>query len=143
MDAWPDIMTVREAAGYLRVNPETLRRWLRERRIPGRRAGSDWRLRKADLDGWLAQEEWGTLTACGSEMEALIQIRSVAFPWALPEHALYGEVHHGKGACELGHGQVFEFRFREDGRVLEGECLGTFGADGEQRGFIFWGKWRD
>jgi excisionase family DNA binding protein len=48
-------MTVQEVADYLRVDPETVRRWLREGQIPGihlsRAAG--WRVRREELERFL------------------------------------------------------------------------------------------
>lgn len=54
-DAGDALMTVPEVAEYLRVDPETVRRWLREGQLPGihlsRAAG--WRVRRSDLERFL------------------------------------------------------------------------------------------
>lgn len=42
-----------EAADYLKVNPRTLYRLLRARKIPALRVGGQWRFRRKDLDEWL------------------------------------------------------------------------------------------
>ncbi|HEY8393612.1 MAG TPA: helix-turn-helix domain-containing protein [Thermaerobacter sp.] len=52
----PEVMTVAEAAAYLRVDERTVRRLLREGRLPGRKVGREWRLHKAALDRFLAGE---------------------------------------------------------------------------------------
>ncbi len=46
------ILTVKEAADYLKVHPSTLYRLLKERRVPAFRVGSDWRLIREELDRW-------------------------------------------------------------------------------------------
>ena len=53
----PDrLLTVSEAADRLRLNPETIRRWLRDGRLSGLWLGSDkagWRISEQDLDAFL------------------------------------------------------------------------------------------
>ena len=47
------LLTVIEAAERLRLNPETIRRWLRDGRLSGVWLGSDkagWRISERDLD---------------------------------------------------------------------------------------------
>ena len=44
------LLTLREAAGILRMNPRTLRAYLRRREIEGRVIGGRWRFRRIDLD---------------------------------------------------------------------------------------------
>ena len=48
-----EILTPEEAAGYLRVHPQTVYRRLRAGALPGAKVGEQWRLRKADLDQFL------------------------------------------------------------------------------------------
>ncbi len=45
-----EILTVAQAAEYLQVNPETVRRAARAGRLPAARIGRQWRIRRADLD---------------------------------------------------------------------------------------------
>ncbi|HEY8394944.1 MAG TPA: helix-turn-helix domain-containing protein [Thermaerobacter sp.] len=59
----PEVMTVAEAAAYLRVDERTVRRLLRAGRLPGRKVGREWRLHKAALDRFLAGEEDEALSA--------------------------------------------------------------------------------
>ncbi len=50
------LLTVAEAAARLRLNPETIRRWLRDGRLKVIHLGSDkagWRVREHDLDTFL------------------------------------------------------------------------------------------
>jgi excisionase family DNA binding protein len=44
------LLTLREAAGVLRLNPRTLRAYLRRGEIEGRVIGGKYRFRKIDLD---------------------------------------------------------------------------------------------
>jgi PTS system nitrogen regulatory IIA component len=49
------LMTPREAAEYLRLNPRTVTRLAREGKLPGVLVGKRWRFRKAALAGWSQQ----------------------------------------------------------------------------------------
>jgi excisionase family DNA binding protein len=44
------LLTLREAADVLRLNPRTLREYLKRGEIQGRIIGGSWRFRRADLD---------------------------------------------------------------------------------------------
>jgi excisionase family DNA binding protein len=48
-----EVLTVSEAAAYLRVSEEDVLRLARLQELPGRRIGSDWRFLKAGLREWL------------------------------------------------------------------------------------------
>jgi len=50
-------LTIDEAAGYLNLNPGTVRNWVSERRIPCVRRGGVVRLHRHDLDLWLRAGE--------------------------------------------------------------------------------------
>jgi len=50
-----EIMTSREAAEYLRLGVDTLKRKAREGDVPAAKTGRKWVFRKADLDAWLAR----------------------------------------------------------------------------------------
>ena len=45
--------TVEQAAAALNIDRDTLRRWLRQGRIGGFKAGTDWRIQQADLDAFI------------------------------------------------------------------------------------------
>ena len=47
-------MTLKEVAQILHINPEVLRRWLRNGKLPGFKVGSDWRVRQEDLNQFLS-----------------------------------------------------------------------------------------
>ena len=42
--------TLEEAARVLKLHPQTLRRWIREGKLPARRFGRQFRLRREDLE---------------------------------------------------------------------------------------------
>jgi excisionase family DNA binding protein len=48
-----ELLTLEEAAAYLRVHPRTMARLLTERELPGLKVGRQWRIRRADLDAWV------------------------------------------------------------------------------------------
>jgi excisionase family DNA binding protein len=48
-----EVMTLAEAASYLRVAESEVLESLRERGLPGQKVGGDWRLLKAAIDRWL------------------------------------------------------------------------------------------
>jgi excisionase family DNA binding protein len=50
---YTEIMTVREAAQFLRVSRNTLYRCLKQGDLPGRRIGREWRLLKSELIRWM------------------------------------------------------------------------------------------
>ncbi|NQT21953.1 MAG: helix-turn-helix domain-containing protein [Candidatus Omnitrophica bacterium] len=47
-----EFLTPEEAAKYLRVNKRTIYRWVRDGKVPCRRAGKQWRFSKDELDRW-------------------------------------------------------------------------------------------
>jgi excisionase family DNA binding protein len=54
-----EIYTPEEAAELLKIQPRTLRGWLRERRIGGVKVGREWRLREQDLIRYLNHNATG------------------------------------------------------------------------------------
>jgi excisionase family DNA binding protein len=52
-----EIMNVGQVADYLDCHPATIRGLLRRRKIAALRLGSDWRLRRADIEIWIAAPE--------------------------------------------------------------------------------------
>lgn len=50
-----DILTLDEAAEYLRVHPRTLRVKASEGQIPGAKIGRVWRFHRQQLESWLLQ----------------------------------------------------------------------------------------
>jgi excisionase family DNA binding protein len=51
----PEVLTLEEAAAFLRVSGDTLERLASERALPGRKIDNQWRFLKAALAGWLGQ----------------------------------------------------------------------------------------
>lgn len=47
------LLTVEEAANYLKIKPNVLRRWLRAGKIPGIKLGNHWRIDEDDLKAFL------------------------------------------------------------------------------------------
>ena len=54
------LLTLREAAEVLRLNPRTVREYVSRGEIEGRIIGNRWRFRRADLDAFFenAPSEW-------------------------------------------------------------------------------------
>jgi excisionase family DNA binding protein len=52
----PDLMTIEEAAEYLRVNPQTVYRLMQRKALPGVKVGHQWRIRRADLDTYVTSD---------------------------------------------------------------------------------------
>jgi len=50
------VMTSLEAAEYLKMHVKTICRLAKEKKIPAKKVGSEWRFLKSVLDRWLAQE---------------------------------------------------------------------------------------
>ena len=46
------LLTTREAAGYLRIHWMTVSRWCKDGLMPAARIGKNWRIKKSDLDKW-------------------------------------------------------------------------------------------
>lgn len=60
------VLTSKEAANYLKINPRVFEQYLRQDVIPARKVGRQWRLSKLALDLWLAPSlltAWPKLTA--------------------------------------------------------------------------------
>ncbi len=54
------LLTIREAAGVLRLHPRTVREYVRRGELEGRVIGGRWRFRRKDLDAFFenAPREW-------------------------------------------------------------------------------------
>jgi excisionase family DNA binding protein len=48
-----DVLTLSEAAAYLRVSENTVLEMFHEQGLPGRKVGADWRFLRSALDDWL------------------------------------------------------------------------------------------
>ncbi len=57
----PDVLTLEEAASYLRLPKETIERQAVRGTLPGRRIEQTWRFLKAAIDEWLRSQESRTI----------------------------------------------------------------------------------
>ncbi|MBU1205651.1 MAG: helix-turn-helix domain-containing protein [bacterium] len=48
-----EVLTVKEASGYLKIAEKTLYRFIREQNIPAFKLGREWRFKKSLLDKWM------------------------------------------------------------------------------------------
>jgi excisionase family DNA binding protein len=69
-----ELLTLAEAAAYLRVHRRTMTRLLRQGVVPGVKIGRQWRVRKADLEALLAR----TSEASGSKSSVRAAVRAEA-----------------------------------------------------------------
>jgi excisionase family DNA binding protein len=51
-----DILTVQEAADYLKINHKTAYRLAASGKIPGFKIGGAWRFKKSEIDHWISQK---------------------------------------------------------------------------------------
>ena len=61
MDEAGTVFTVEEAAGLLRIHPETVRREIKAGRMPACRIGRDYRISRSDLEGYYRAGGGGSL----------------------------------------------------------------------------------
>ena|SRR5713101_2340214 len=52
-----EVLTLAEAAAYLRVTDQDILRLVRKQGLPGREVGNDWRFLRAGIDSWLGRPE--------------------------------------------------------------------------------------
>jgi excisionase family DNA binding protein len=45
-------MTLEEVAAYLKVTPQTIYTWAKDKRIPAVKLGKEWRFKKSIIDQW-------------------------------------------------------------------------------------------
>jgi len=48
-----EVLTVKEASGYLKIAEKTLYRFIREQNIPAFKLGKEWRFKRSLLDAWM------------------------------------------------------------------------------------------
>jgi len=48
-----EVLTVKEASGYLKIADKTLYRFIREQNIPAFKLGKEWRFKRSLLDAWM------------------------------------------------------------------------------------------
>lgn len=52
----PRLLNLKEVSEILNINTEVLRRWLRNKKLPGVKVGSDWRVNQKDLEKFINPE---------------------------------------------------------------------------------------
>ncbi len=73
--AWPEVMTLEEAARFLRVSPAELSQLADWRQVPGHRVGAYWRFSRTALLAWLAGD-WRAQTFATQSAAANAWIRN-------------------------------------------------------------------
>ena len=56
-DKEPMGLTVEDTADELQLNVQTVRKWLRQGRLPGRKIGKEWRISRQELEDYLRGAE--------------------------------------------------------------------------------------
>lgn len=51
-----EVMSVGEVAVFLKLEPKTIRQYAREKKIPARKLGNQWRFLKSSLVHWLSED---------------------------------------------------------------------------------------
>lgn len=51
-------LTVDDVAAELQVNRQTIARWLRQGKLPGRKVGREWRVSRKALERYLEGQDW-------------------------------------------------------------------------------------
>ena len=49
-------ITMSEVAAYLSVTPETIRTWIKKKKLPAIKPGKSWLFKKSEIDKWLDGE---------------------------------------------------------------------------------------
>ena len=76
----PDIMTLGEVAGYLRVTEKTIYRLLWRNRIPATKVGKQWRFDRAAVDAWIRRNSVSTsasILVIDEDEEVQVLFRSI------------------------------------------------------------------
>ena len=81
--------TLEEAANMLRLHPQTLRRWIREGKLPARRFGKQFRLRREDFES-VAQPRVAQNAEESSSFDQLA-LAAMADLWDNEEDAIYDD----------------------------------------------------
>jgi excisionase family DNA binding protein len=66
-----EVLTLAEAAAYLRLTESDVLRWVHEQGLPGRQVGSEWRFLKAAIQDWLST---GSPSALQANKEAWLSL---------------------------------------------------------------------
>jgi excisionase family DNA binding protein len=58
------VLTVQDVAQYLKLNPSTVYRLLKEKQLPAFKIGSEWRFNRESIDRWRADAEQKARKSC-------------------------------------------------------------------------------
>ncbi len=47
------LMTIGEVARLLKLKPQTIYRWVQQKKLPGAKIGKEWRFRRSAIERWL------------------------------------------------------------------------------------------
>jgi excisionase family DNA binding protein len=72
----PDVLTLEEASGYLRLSVETVAGLALKGNIPGRKIENDWRFLKSAIDDWLRAKNSSSVLISQAGVLAEIEIPS-------------------------------------------------------------------
>ena len=50
------ILTIKDVAGYLKVNERTIYRLAAAKKLPAFKVGTAWRFKKADIEAWIESQ---------------------------------------------------------------------------------------
>ena len=67
------MLTVPQAARRTRRNPETIRRWIREGKLPARKIGSQHVIEESDLEGMFTEDVLPGFSSLGREIVAILR----------------------------------------------------------------------
>ena len=73
-----EVLSTEQAAGYLQLSVETVKRKARAGDLPAAKAGRQWRFRREDLDAWLASGGDREEAAVDRGLAALVRERMAA-----------------------------------------------------------------
>jgi excisionase family DNA binding protein len=57
IDRHPNVFTIDDLSGYLKIAKSTLYKLAQEGRLPGQKVGKHWRFHKEAIDNWLKRKE--------------------------------------------------------------------------------------
>ena len=80
MTSVPDIMTLGEVAGYLRVTEKTIYRLLWRSRIPATKVGRQWRFDRTTVDAWIKRNSvstWASILVIDEDEGVRILFRNI------------------------------------------------------------------
>jgi excisionase family DNA binding protein len=71
-----ELLTVKEVAGRLKLNPQTVRRWIKRGLLPAARVGGkEWRIRESDLEAAFSRPSAAELRRRRAAVRQLLEIR--------------------------------------------------------------------